>query len=245
MAKYLDKIGLSYFWSLIKSKLIPAGGQQGQVLAKASAADDDVTWVSTGVIARTQFDDSETLSEVTLDIQAFAPDGSNIPTYEEPFFGIRAMATDNQGGKTQVVMAAHELLAISSASGGASVTMPMNDFIHEFTTVTRDVTLSNISFQTAPVIYLHRRGHFVDAVMTGIVNARTTNSQISVGTIPEGFRPTFNVGQTGICVSNNSFNGYYKWFISGAGAITYLTSVTGAREAPLMLTWYTTNDWPS
>lgn len=49
MAKYLDKIGLSYFWSLIKSKLIPAGGQQGQVLAKASAADDDVTWVSTGV----------------------------------------------------------------------------------------------------------------------------------------------------------------------------------------------------
>lgn len=130
-------------------------------------------------------------------------------------------------------------------TGGASVTMPMNDFIHEFTTVTRDVTLSNISFQTAPVIYLHRRGHFVDAVMTGVVNARTTNSQISVGTIPEGFRPTFNVGQTGICVSNNSFNGYYKWFISGAGAITYLTSVKGAREAPLMLTWYTTNDWPS
>lgn len=49
MAKYLDKIGLSYFWSLIKSKLIPAGGQQGQVLAKASAADDDVAWVSAGV----------------------------------------------------------------------------------------------------------------------------------------------------------------------------------------------------
>lgn len=84
---------------------------------------------TSGVIARTQFDDSETLSEVTLDIQAFAPDGSSIPTYEEPFFGIRAMATDNQGGKTQVVMAAHELLAISSASGGDSTTMTMNQAI--------------------------------------------------------------------------------------------------------------------
>lgn len=84
---------------------------------------------TSGVIARTQFDDSETLSEVTLDIQAFAPDGSNIPTYEEPFFGIRAMATDNQGGKTQVVMAAHELSAISSASGGGSTTMTMNQAI--------------------------------------------------------------------------------------------------------------------
>ena len=84
---------------------------------------------TSGVIARTQFEDSETLSEVTLDIQAFAPDGSSIPTYEEPFFGIRAIATDNQGGKTQVVMAAHELLAISSASGGNSTTMTMNQAI--------------------------------------------------------------------------------------------------------------------
>lgn len=84
---------------------------------------------TSGVIARTQFDDSETLSEVTLDIQAFAPDGSSIPTYEEPFFGIRSIATDNQGGKTQVVMAAHELLAISSASGGNSETMTMNQAI--------------------------------------------------------------------------------------------------------------------
>ena len=84
---------------------------------------------TSGVIARTVFSDSETLSEVMLDIQAFAPDGSNIPTYEEPFFGVRAIATDNQGGKTQVVMAAHELLAISSASGGNSTTMTMNQAI--------------------------------------------------------------------------------------------------------------------
>ena len=84
---------------------------------------------TSGVIARTVFSDSKTRSEVTFDIQAFAPDGSDIPTYEEPFFGIRAMATDNQGGKTQVVMAAHELLAISSASGGNSTTMTMNQAI--------------------------------------------------------------------------------------------------------------------
>lgn len=200
---------------------------------------------TSGVIARTRFEDSETLSEVTLDIQAFAPDGSNIPTYEEPFFGIRAIATDNQGGETQVVMAAHEMLAISSASGGANVTMPMNDFIHEFTTVISNVTLSNITFSTAPVLYLRRRGTTVSAIMNSVVNASSAGTRISVGTIPAGYRPPQAVLQSGVCVSNNNFNGNYQWRIDTSGAITYLTSVTGAREAPMVLTWQTTNAWPS
>lgn len=46
MTKYLDNIGLSYFWSLIKSKLIPAGGSSGQVLSKASGTDYDLAWIN-------------------------------------------------------------------------------------------------------------------------------------------------------------------------------------------------------
>ena len=119
----------------------------------------------------------------------------------------------------------------------------MADLIHAFTTTTHNVTLSNITFSTAPVLYLRRRGNFVSATMMSVVNARTANSQIYVGTIPTGFRPTSNVAQTGLCVSNNNFNGNYKWIIDSLGGVNYLTSVTGAREAPLVMTWYTADDW--
>lgn len=119
----------------------------------------------------------------------------------------------------------------------------MSDLIHAFTTVTHNVTLSNITFSTAPVLYLQRRGNLVSAKMMSVVNARTANSQIYVGTIPTGFRPTSNVAQTGLCVSNNNFNGNYKWIIDSLGGVTYLTSVTGAREAPLVMMWFTTDDW--
>lgn len=119
----------------------------------------------------------------------------------------------------------------------------MSDLIHAFTTTTHNVTLSNITFSTAPVLYLQRRGNLVSAKMMSVVNARTANSQIYVGTIPTGFRPTSNVAQTGLCVSNNNFNGNYKWIIDSLGGVNYLTSVTGAREAPLVMTWFTTDDW--
>lgn len=46
MAKLLDESGLSYFWNKFKSRLLPSGGSSGQVLAKASGTNYDVTWVN-------------------------------------------------------------------------------------------------------------------------------------------------------------------------------------------------------
>lgn len=46
MAKYLDLSGLTHFWNVFKSRLLPSGGSSGQVLAKSSATDYDVTWVN-------------------------------------------------------------------------------------------------------------------------------------------------------------------------------------------------------
>lgn len=45
MAKYLDSIGLSHLWDLIRSRIMPPGGSSGQILAKESSTDYDVDWV--------------------------------------------------------------------------------------------------------------------------------------------------------------------------------------------------------
>lgn len=57
MSKVIDSTNLGHLWDLIKqyadgavaaiaSKLVPSGGTAGQVLAKASATDHDLTWVT-------------------------------------------------------------------------------------------------------------------------------------------------------------------------------------------------------
>lgn len=46
MGKYLDSTGLSRVFSLIKGRLLPAGGSAGQVLAKSSGTDYAVGWVN-------------------------------------------------------------------------------------------------------------------------------------------------------------------------------------------------------
>ena len=110
---------------------------------------------------------------------------------------------------------------------------------------TTTVTLSNVTFSTAPSIYFKRWRYLVHASTTDVVNAATANSQITVGTIPTGYRPFYNVQQSGAAVSNNSFSGYYKWILLSGGNINYLTSVTGAREAPFIMTYYCNNDYPT
>lgn len=141
------------------------------------------------------------------------------------------------------------LAPVELASGvprpGTPTTFDMTDLIHAFTTTTHTVTLSNITFSTAPVLYLYRRGTTVSAIMNSAVNASSAGTRISVGTVPAGYRPPQTVVQSGVCVTNNNFNGNYQWRIESSGAVTYLTSVTGAREAPMALTWQTTNAWPS
>lgn len=110
---------------------------------------------------------------------------------------------------------------------------------------TTTITLSNITFSTAPNIYFKRWRYLVHASTTDVVNAATANSQITVGTIPTGYRPFYNVQQCGVAVSNNSFSGYYKWILKSDGGIIYLTSVTGAREAPFTMTYYCNNTYPT
>lgn len=46
MAKYLDLTGMTRFWNAFKTRLLPSGGTSGQVLAKSSGTDYDVTWVN-------------------------------------------------------------------------------------------------------------------------------------------------------------------------------------------------------
>ena len=46
MAKYLDLSGLTRFWNAFKVRLLPSGGSTGQVLAKSSATNYNVAWVS-------------------------------------------------------------------------------------------------------------------------------------------------------------------------------------------------------
>lgn len=46
MGKYLDYNGLSYFWGKVKSRLVPAGGASGQVLAKSSGTDYALSWIT-------------------------------------------------------------------------------------------------------------------------------------------------------------------------------------------------------
>lgn len=110
---------------------------------------------------------------------------------------------------------------------------------------TTTVTLSNITYSTAPVVYFKRWRYLVHASTTEVVNAATANSQITVGTIPTGYRPCYNVQQCGVAVSNNNFLGYYKWILLSGGNINYLTSVTGAREAPFSMTYYCSNAYPT
>lgn len=136
-------------------------------------------------------------------------------------------------------------LTMQPGMGRLRLDVDMVEAMHEFMTVIRNVTLSNITFQTAPILHLCRRGTTVSAIMNSVVNASSAGTRISVGTIPAGFRPPQIALQSGVCVSNNNFNGNYQWRIDTNGAVTYLTSVTGAREAPLVLTWQTTDAWPS
>ena len=110
---------------------------------------------------------------------------------------------------------------------------------------TTTVTLSNVTFSTAPIVYLQRWRYLVHASTTDVVNAATANSQITVGTIPTEYRPYYNVQQSGAAVSNNSFSGYYKWILLSGGNINYLTSVTGAREAPFSMTYYCNDAYPA
>lgn len=109
-------------------------------------------------------------------------------------------------------------------------------------TVHNSITLSNIGSGTK-TLYLEREGSIVHASMTATATAGTANAAINCGTIPTGYRPTRNEFQSGVCVSNNTLSGYYRWRVATGGTVTYWCSVTGIRESPLCMTWVTDDAW--
>ena len=112
---------------------------------------------------------------------------------------------------------------------------------------TTSVTLSGITYSSPPVMYFRRWAYFVSVILNDVVNAATASTSLSVGTVPQGYLPFDGRVETvgGAAVSNNSFSGYYKWFIYRTGDIRYLTSVTGAREAPFNMTYYCNDAYPA
>ena len=58
MAKLLDTTGLSHFWDAFKARLLPSGGNAGQVLSKSSSSDYSVGWKNAN---ETDFYDGSTL----------------------------------------------------------------------------------------------------------------------------------------------------------------------------------------
>lgn len=111
-------------------------------------------------------------------------------------------------------------------------------------TASTSMALSNIGSGTK-TLYLERWGNVVHASMVTTATASTANSAITCGTVPSGYRPTHNEFQSGVCVSNNNLNGYYRWRVATTGAITYWCSVTAIRESPLCMTWVTNDTFPS
>ena len=111
-------------------------------------------------------------------------------------------------------------------------------------TAETSVSLSNIGSGTK-TLYLEREGSIVHASFTATATAATANSAISCGTVPSGYRPTASEFQSGICMTNNTLSGYYRWQIATTGAITYWCSVTTIRESPMSMTWLTDDSFPS
>lgn len=109
---------------------------------------------------------------------------------------------------------------------------------------TATINLSNIGSGTK-TLNLERVGNVVHASFTTTATAATANAAIGAGTIPSGYRPTHNEFQSGVCVSNNNLNGYYRWRVATTGAITYWCSVTAIRESPLCMTWVTNDTFPA
>lgn len=106
------------------------------------------------------------------------------------------------------------------------------------------MSLSSGSIGSGKTLYLRRCGHMVQASMANAVNIPTgsNNKALSCGTIPEGYRPEHNAYMGGPVVANNSISGQYRWMIVPGGAITLISSITGTREEPISMTWYTSND---
>lgn len=133
----------------------------------------------------------------------------------------------------------------SQAKPGTSIRISMDEVINTFRTARTTMNLSNVGSGTH-TLNLYRQGHFVYASMTNAINPASANTAINAGTVPSGYRPAAYAMCSGNGMVGNTIGGwYYRWRVAPTGAILLHISVTGAREAPLVMCWYTNDKWPS
>lgn len=133
----------------------------------------------------------------------------------------------------------------SQAKPGTSILISMDEVINSIRTASKTMNLSNVGNGTH-TLNLYRQGHFVFASMTNAINPASANTAINAGTVPSGYRPAAYAMCSGNGMVGNTIGGwYYRWRVAPTGAIVLHISVTGAREAPLVMCWYTNDKWPS
>lgn len=133
----------------------------------------------------------------------------------------------------------------SSNPTGGPFGFDMLEVINSIRTASTTMQLTNVGSGTHTLDF-YRQGRFVFASMANAINPSSANTAINAGTVPSGFRPA----KTAFCsgagmVSNTISNWFYRWRVATTGAITLHISVTGAREAPISMAWFTNDDWPS
>lgn len=133
----------------------------------------------------------------------------------------------------------------SQAKPGTSIHISMDEVINTFRTARTTMNLSNVGSGNH-TLNLYRQGHFVFASMTSAINPASANTAINAGTVPSGYRPAAIAMCSGNGMVGDTIGPWqYRWRVLSNGAITLHISVTGPREAPISMCWYTNDAWPS
>lgn len=224
----------------LSSSIIPDseidGGRRSIFLANSYAVNDLDAYGYLGIAHQIGDDGTNTTENANTTIQAMTGD-------KNKYAGVSAISISNNGATPSTRVNLHgDYLDLSDGTTHQSFTMA--NVIEALKSGGVGTTLSNLG-SGAKTLRLWREGNVVHASMIATVTASAANSAITCGAVPYGFRPTQNEFQSGVCVSNNNLNGYYRWRVATTGAITYWCSVTAIRESPLCMTWVTNDTFPS
>ena len=159
--------------------------------------------------------------------------------------GYASLGVQSSSSGSSAIDAAADTIVFQGSNGAIIDTATMLETANSIRTAHTTMNLQNVGSGTH-TLYLYRQGRFVFASMANAINPTSANTAINAGTIPSGYRPAALAMCSGAGVVGNTIsNWFYRWRVATTGAITLHISVTGAREAPLVMTWFTNDDWPS
>lgn len=229
----------------LSSSIIPDseidGGRRSIFLANSYAVNDLDAYGYLGIAHQIGDDGTNTTENANTTIQAMTGD-------KNKYAGVSAISISNNGATPSTRVNLHgDYLDLSDGTTNQSFTMA--NVIEALQsggvgTASTSITLSNLGSGTK-TMYLRRFGNIVVAQMNNVSQVSAANTAYTVGTVPAGYRPAQAAYCSGHCVSNNTIQGMFRWAVATSGSITYICSVTGLREAPVLMTWYTTNAFPS